>query len=332
MKLDVKKIREIAVGAAKVFEEDGYFHFHRFTDAQMEIYEKFTRSVDYIKKTYATAGVRLEFVTDGDELRFSAHLKSSSSRKFFNFDLYVNGNMCQHIGGVYSGEDSFDYVLPFGDAGEKTVVLYFPWSSQATLKDVEVSGASYVNGLPRRPKMISIGDSITHGYDATYPSLSYASQLADKLGVEAYNKGIGGERFFPKFLETDPECDAKYITVAYGTNDWTKSSLETFENDCKEFYERLSALYPEAKIFAIAPIWRDRIETPSKCGAFCEISNYIRKVTDKLDNVYFIEGWDLTPHYPEFYSDKFLHPNDLGFCVYADRLYSAIKNIIETVE
>ena len=41
-----------------------------------------------------------------------------------------------------------------------------------------------------------------------------------------------------------------------------------------------------------------------------------------------IDGRTLTPHLPEFYSDKVLHPNALGFGVYAENLIKAIKDII----
>ena len=31
-----------------------------------------------------------------------------------------------------------------------------------------------------------------------------------------------------------------------------------------------------------------------------------------------LDGMTLVPHLPEFFSDKFLHPNDLGFGIYAE--------------
>lgn len=327
MKLGYDKIKEITCGAARVIEEDGGFHFRRFTDEQMEIYEKYARAEDFIRKSYATSGVRFEFKTDGKAISFSTHVKSSSSRKFFGFDLYVNGSLCGHVGETYSGEGEFDYNFELGE-GDKEAILYFPWSTCAVLSDIEIEDATYVCAMEKKPKMICFGDSITHGYDAEYPSLSYASQLADKLGAEAFNKGIGGEKFFPILLDTAPECDAKYITVAYGTNDWSGMPRETFERDCKAFYEKLSALYPEAKIFAITPIWRGDMRKETKCGAFESISEYMRKITAELQNIYVIEGMPLTPHHENFYSDKYLHPNDLGFCIYADRLYNEIKKII----
>ena len=73
-----------------------------------------------------------------------------------------------------------------------------------------------IEGLYRKYKMISFGDSITHGYDAIYPSLSYASQLAQNLDAEQLNKGIGGDIFFPALLDEKDAFEPDFITVAYG--------------------------------------------------------------------------------------------------------------------
>jgi hypothetical protein len=41
-----------------------------------------------------------------------------------------------------------------------------------------------------------------------------------------------------------------------------------------------------------------------------------------------IEGETLTPSIPDFYSDKYLHPNGLGFGIYAENLCKILKNYI----
>ena len=49
----------------------------------------------------------------------------------------------------------------------------------------------------RKYSMISYGDSITHGYDAEYPSLALSSALSRMLGADNTNKAIAGDIFFP---------------------------------------------------------------------------------------------------------------------------------------
>ena len=76
-----------------------------------------------------------------------------------------------------------------------------------------------------------------------------------------------------------------YITVAYGTNDWSTKDSETFKVNCKEFYTNLSKNYPEAKIFAISPIWRKDMNAEKVFGKFEDVEVYIRDAVKELVNV-----------------------------------------------
>lgn len=326
MILDVQKIKEITRGVSFIEEKDGQIVFHRFSREQLLAYEKQTRSADFTRKSLSTSGVRFEFSTDATAIAFKGAVTGGSSRKFYNFDIYVDGYMADHLGGTEDGDFSFESSL---GEGKKNVTVYFPWSADAHISQVEAIGASFVEGAERKPVMLSYGDSITQGYDAMYPSLSYASVIADRMGVEALNKGIGGEFFCPYLLEKAEELDVKYITVAYGTNDWSKYQREDFEENCRTFYNRLFELYPNAKIFAVTPIWReDSSRRVTGCGKLESVRDFIAGVCEGRENVFVIDGPTLTPHYTEFYSDKYLHPNDLGFVIYGNNLYEKIKEHI----
>ena len=329
MILNTAKVKEITRGVAFTDEKDGYLHFNRFSKPQLKAYEVQTRSADFARKSLAASGVRFEFSTDSKTLTFAGKVWGGSSRNFFYFDVYVNDALCAHVGEDKNGEYDVSYTIELGE-GKKNVRVYFPWTAKVALNKIEVDDGAFVEPAPKKPIMLCYGDSITQGYDAIYPSYSYVSILADRMGVEAIDKAIGGERFCPDLLEEAEDLDPKYITVAYGTNDWSKADRSVFEKTCKEFYERLSALYPNAKIFAITPIWReDHIRRQAENGCFFEISEFIGKVCEKLDNVCVIEGYNLAPHLPEFYSDKYLHPNDLGFMVYGNNLYEKIREQID---
>ena len=177
----------------------------------------------------------------------------------------------------------------------------------------------------KRPRnMLAYGDSITHGYFAQYPSLAYSVKLARMLDANIYNKAIGGDRFFPEFLELDEPIKPDIITVAYGTNDWSRHSRETVTKRSRAFLKALSEKFPNAKIFAITPLWRDRADEPKfmkKFGGYVgEVHAIIEENCKDLPNITVIDGGKLTPHDQAFYTDG-LHPNDLGMCIYADNLY-----------
>ncbi len=328
MQLSFDKIRQITRGAAFTEVKDEKMYFYRFSKPQLKAYREQTRSADFARKSLATSGVRFEFNTNSKTLSFAGKANIGSSRKFFYFDVYVNDALCAHFGAENVDEYEFNYTAELGE-GYKDVRVYFPWSASIELASVEVDEKSSVAPMPKKPLMISFGDSITQGYDAIYPSLSYASILADRMGVESINKAIGGETFCPDIIEVPEKLDPKYITVAYGTNDWSKCSKEVFEATCREFYEKLSAQYPNARIFAITPIWRgDYLKRAEEKGEFKTIADYIAKVCEPLPNVTVIDGFYLTPELPEFYSDKRLHPNDIGFLIYGNNLYEKIKKEI----
>ena len=178
--------------------------------------------------------------------------------------------------------------------------------------------------------MIIFGDSITQGYDAVAPENSYASIMTDTLGAEARNKGIGGEVFWPTLGALRDNFDPDYITVAYGTNDWSRNDRETFDRDCEAFYTNLSANYSEATIFALSPIWRgDKDSGKSKVGEFTHIGERIKEVADKLPNVVFVDTNGFVPEDPSYFSDLHLHPNDMGFAPYAENLLREIKKYID---
>ena len=177
-------------------------------------------------------------------------------------------------------------------------------------------------------KYLAYGDSITQGYDALRPSNRYAARLADFFGAEEINKANGGEIFVPPLAAMRVDFDPDYITVAYGTNDWSTTDGEAFYRDVKSFYSTLSDYYPDAKIFAITPIWRANFEEEKPFGKFCTVDEHIRAATAELPNVTVISGFDLVGHDIHLFADLRLHPRDEGFAEYYENLSRKIGELI----
>ena len=328
MLLDFNTIIPAICGCAKIFEENGKLYLYRFTDEQTEAYRAY--SSDFYKKTKATAGVRLEFLTDSEDLTLCGEAVSASSRNFFAFDVYVDGSLVAHLfEGVSSAPTAYSLTAKLGVGKAKKVCIYFPWSAQTSITSLELDDGAYLEPYKRPYKMLCFGDSITHGYDAKNPSFSYASRLADMLRADQINKGIGGEVFFPSLAECRDLVEPDYVTVAYGTNDWSHSPKEDFEKNSRLFYEALSKNYPNAKIFALAPVWRENYNTKvTPIGEFSNVSRILSEIADSLPNVTFIDCFDFIPHERQYYVSDVLHPNDAGFYHYAAEVYRAIKKQI----
>ena len=327
MKLTYEQIKKITKGAVKVTEEDGKICFYRFTDEQLKLYERI--NVDSLLRAFATAGVRLEFVTDSKTLTLETHASIASSRTYFNHDIYVNG---EHL---YTLGDDLD-TFPDKQAtvkgkyelgeGEKTVRIYMPWSVNSRLVRLELDDGATLEPVEHSLKMMCFGDSITHGYDAANPSASYASLIVDAFDADAINKGVAGEFFCAELATMKDDFSPDIITVAYGTNDWAGKSFAVFERECKGFYGNLSRLYPDAKIFAMTPIWRGNCNKTTRVGKFETAGEVIKQAAFGLPNVTVIDCIDFIPHEAKMYSPDVLHPNFLGFSFYADGVVSAIKD------
>ena len=337
MQLTLEQIRKITCGAVSVEQEAEGICFYRFTPEQMELYR--LHSDEFYKKARSTSGVRLRFRTDSRQLVLQgAVTKQTNSRTYYAFDVFVNGKLTDTVDnftGVELPEDYTGVPLPVGEfaktvelgEGMKEVCVFLPWNKRVALQELSLDDGATLEPVKPAKKLLCFGDSITQGYDALHPSNRYASQLADWLEAEEYNKAIGGEVFFPELAATKESFVPDYITVAYGTNDWRKTTFDVFEENCRQFYENLSRNYPNTPIYAITPIWRKNQVPALGNPPFDQVREYIFQVAESLPNVTAISGYDFVPHDVSFYADLVLHPNERGFEKYAEGLKKAISDL-----
>ncbi len=341
MKLTNEQIRSLIHGAAYTAEKDGKVVMYRFTEEQSRAYQK--RSTEFYKKNFCTAGIRLEMMTDSETLELTVEVHPGTlTRKFFAHTVYVNNMYIGRIADnsvektIYTGriaDNSIEKTIYSGrfhlGTGEKKVCVYFPWSAVSHIVEVSVDDGATVAPVKKSRRMILFGDSITHGVDAQDPANSYASLLVDALDADGINKAIGGETFFPELATLPDGATPDLITVAYGSNDWSHTPLNEFKDNCRMFYTNLRQLYPNAKIFALTPIWRKDYQKATQCGKFSDACEYIASVAESLPDVTAISCYDFVPKNERFFSDLRLHPNDLGFAFYGKNLMDAIQDALK---
>ncbi len=324
MKLTLDDIKNITTGAKDILHINGKYCFYRLDKEEMEVISH--------PFMFAPAGVQMKFKTDGRLLRLKVNVrKALPIRSFFSFDVFVNGDMVGTIQnfkdeeciGAYStkeyplGSFSGEFELPMG---ENIVKIVFPHSLAADVEEVELEGATYCTPVKYDKKIIFYGDSITQGFDALYPSKTYAVQLAEALGAEIINKAIGGAGFSPAFAQIPRDEKADLVIVSYGTNDWGGYDLETLKNNTKGFLEGIKQNYPETPVYVLTPLWRADWQEPKKGGTFQENFDVINETFGKEENMTVIPGIDLVPHDTNLFGDLWLHPNEKGFEYYFDNL------------
>ncbi|MBR5140702.1 MAG: SGNH/GDSL hydrolase family protein [Clostridia bacterium] len=331
MKLNYEEIKNITCGADSVRLEDGEYRFYRFNDGEIEFY----KTSPFYTKAFATSGIEMNFETDATALFLKGIARVAISyRTWYCLEVFSDGERVgtiQNFEGDISNDNlfsefalgEFERCFDLGE-GKKAVRIVLPQFVALSLSEVDLVDATFVS--PKKPdkKMFFYGDSITHGYDAQYPSNKYTTLTARALGVEEYNKAIGGEVFQPALAAVKSDFEPEYICVAYGTND-CGTDKEAFLKNSEAFYTNLSRNYPDTRIFALSPIWRLGTDKECKVGSFFDIEPQIKKVAESLPNVAFVSGFDFVPHDVEYFYDRHLHPSDKGFELYAKNLVAAIK-------
>ena len=298
-------------------DEQNRVRFFRFTPKQMEEYGK--ESVFAIR-SLLTNGVTLDFVTDSLHLELAWELVQRGPWDVSDVvDLYLDGVLVQSqaLPNEPDSATRLTFSLP---EGKKRVTFWFPRTFVIALTELILSDGASVELLPARKNYLALGDSITFS-SAQHPSLSYCAQVASHFGWELYNQGIGGYVFCADSLDSNFPWKPDVITVAYGTND-NRSDRDAYRIRVRTYLERLCAIWPDIPIFLITPLWRLDI---SGTEPFDWIYPVIEEECARHPQISVIDGRTAMPRLPEFYSDAYLHPNNLGMTFYA-------QSIVRTME
>lgn len=328
MKLSYDQVCSITQGAVRITKENNEIRFFRFTEAEQQMNKK--RREESWLRSFATAGIRLEFDTDSSSLVFEAAVYPSTSRRFFAHSIFVNGDRVGEISGVLPDDAQKMRVEQRFDLkpGRKRISILLPWSVESRLLTLELSDDAWFAPVKKRRKMLSYGDSITQGYDAEKPEAAYIVQLADWLDAELVCKAIGGERFCPQLAQLCEVSDPDLITVAYGSNDWRLSEREEFLHDSQQFFRILADRFSGIPLIALAPVWRIDADQQTHVGHLNELAAYYQRLSEQIPNMTVIDCFDFVPHNTDYYRDRRVHPNGLGFQHYAKALIRELKKYV----
>lgn len=333
--MNYEQIRKITQGAEEIIDKNGAFSFYRFNERERYFYSQ----TEFHQKTNSTAGVQMEFRTDGTKIKIKINTKPATSRTYYSMDVFSNGVYVDSLKNFDNMDPHEDYTIKrfvLGEnsktinlhAGDKNIRIVFPWSVEAQLLELEIENASYVEPINKKYKLLAYGDSITNGYDALYSFNAYITKLANTLDMSLINKAIGGEVFVPQLVQIASNDKPHYIIVAYGSNDWSLKEKADFIERCNKFFDALSSNYPNTQIFALTPIWRADFMGERKFGPFNDVEKHIIEICSKYKNFKVVSGYDFVPHEKKYFADFRLHPNDSGFSFYYENIKAQIEKYI----
>ncbi len=244
-----KKI--VIEGAMHLKYEEGKMQINRFSDElwSREDLNNFSKS-----KALTQSGVRIIFRTDSKTVKpvFSDREGADLRKPTNYYGIYKNGEFIGNMKG-----DSLILESPEGGIVEWEIVLpiYYGVNFEGLILD---DGAKLFDvKREKRPVLVAIGDSITHGAGQTKcgSNGSYPFVLAQTNGYDLYNLAVGGSQISPAVAGELTEVKADIITVLWGFNDWngTRGDIEEITRRYTALLSELRKVQPDARIYCILP-------------------------------------------------------------------------------
>lgn len=253
------------------------------------------------KRAAASSGIKIRFKTSSPKIKayFQENLTHGDDVFWHTFDVFRNGTfLFDDQGWEIEGENPTQEVVEWA--------ITLPSYSMIEFLKLEIINGFELEPINKdKPVYIAIGNSITHGMgiDSFSTRKTYPHVVADSLGYELYNWGIGGSKIYEGILSNFiPELDPDLITILWGYNDVHYSghdsylSLNTFPK-----YETLIGTmaqnFPEACIMAVLspyttnPVHTDARTIDSLKSGQLEV---IKKLQQTYSNLNFMDGFDYT--------------------------------------
>lgn len=210
--------------------------------------------------------------------------------------------------------------LVWCEADDRTIV-YLP--AKAGVRVLSVTG--HVEPAPVQPRWLAYGDSITEGWITSSPAAAWPAVVGRALSLDVFNMGYAGAaRGEIASAEHIAELDAAVITIAHGTNCWTRTphTAAMVAEGLRAFINVVRQGHPGTPILVISPIVRPDAEaTPNRLGAtLSDLRAAIETVAKYRSDVALLQARDTVS--PEQLPDG-IHPGDEGHFAMA----SAVKAV-----
>lgn len=231
-----------------------------------------------------------------------------------------------------SGAPELTVELPVpGDRALHDYELILPYGDSIDLLGVEGRpGARWSEPTPRPgTRLVLFGDSVTHGFTASRVDRSYAFQVAERLGWEMVNLGIGGRGTRGADGAFLAGVEADVISIAIGVNDWQAGAeLASFRANYEHLLADLRRGHPGVPVWVLTPLWVPPSWTPE--AARYPLEQYravIREVVAARGDpqLRLVEGPTLIDPDAALFDPVAVHPNDEGFAQMAERLAAALQ-------
>lgn len=277
------------------------------------------------------AGVTLEMTTEAPVLRF-VYTADCVYQTGSGFDVEENGCVTGSVVPA-AGEAPFagEFVWERRTAGRARIRVFLPHGMRLVLRDVDFGAWEPVPVTGDR--FLFLGDSLTQTAYAPHPSAAFSALLADSLGADWLNQGVGSLYYCASTLDAAAMPDARYILIEFGPNDLVMhgprneavfedgkvrylhaDELDGILANAQAYFERVRELWPGARDIRVMTVPWNMQHATAEEAAREGGAEYRRRITAMAQAMGFgvIDGTVLVPHAAEMHMTDGVHYSDAG--------------------
>ncbi len=308
---------------------------NRFVRMPSEIAEKVNPGVKDVNAH--TSGGRLRFTTDAKQIMLSVvsdkltvfpPMSLPGRSGFFLLEETDRGYF--HRAAFLPPKPEYSAVSELPGEGMRKYVLFFPaYNDVRSLKIAFPAGTKVGASDPLRPDVKPIlyyGSSITQGGCTSRPDNTYESFIYKWNGIDFINLGFSGSALAEETVaEYLASLDPSVFVVDYDHN---TPDPEYLSKTHYPLYKTFRNAHPDTPMLLISAPENDG-ETPKWLERAAVVKEtYDRAIAEGDQNVYFIDGKELFEGEDRgSCTVDGTHPNDLGFRLFAKRVYEKLIGI-----
>jgi lysophospholipase L1-like esterase len=326
MVLHAEQLDDFATGIAYSEIIDSAWRPHRLPRALGKVYEQPQR---FAVRRDCPSGVRLRFVTDASSIRMFIRVRESAESCFAG-TVRLDGTTDQLFSFRKDQGDQEITLLKFADARVRQIDVLLPHLCQIDIHEVDFGGAEKLTHPSRRPcRWLAMGDSITQGFVASSPSLTYVERCAATLDAEVHNLAVGGSILHPELAINLPAGEFNLCTIAYGVCDFQESvSPDVLARRASQFIKALFDGNPRISVVVLTPLTTQRESQRNTLGlTLADYRHAIRGTMQDHPQAQIVEGPTLMAESPDLFAD-WVHPNDTGSEKMAENLLPHLRRVL----
>jgi hypothetical protein len=298
----------------------------------LRIPQRITKNLSRSIKQLATnlSGARIRFICDSSYIRFKAQIphfrpmNNFSADGQFGCDLYVDGHYWQTM--YQPGQ--INQIIRFKSIKSHIFEIYLPLYGPLSIQRIETEGPLQQAPPYRDPRpIIYYGSSITQGGCASRASMSYNALIERRLNLDFVNLGLSGNGTGDLIIaELIAEIEPLMVVFDWGANLIQEKLYTILTQRYEKFYRIIRNAHHNVPIILInLPFIREEFQSSSVHEYVETFRLHIESVFQNAKNsgdqaLWRIPALTFIGPEDQHCTVDGTHPNDLGFCRYADGL------------